>query len=66
VQRAVLAAVRRALDEQLVALLDHVDVARLALGEVAAGARDADHLAFDRDVDAGRDRDGLLADARHG
>ena len=54
----------RALDREraIVGLADR-DGLRDGVGELALGALDADVLAFDRDLDAGRDGDGILADA---
>src|SRR3954454_21454255 len=65
VQGAVPGAVGGPPDEQLLALLDDLDVARLALLQAAARADHVDDLRLDRDGHAGRDRDGLLADAGH-
>src|SRR5205823_1679782 len=65
VQRTVLAAVGRALDEELLTVLLDADVARDALEELALRAVDADELGLDRDGHAGRDGDGLAADAGH-
>src|SRR5829696_3810880 len=66
VQRAVLRAVRRPRDDELAVLLGHVDGARLALFEVAAGAGDAHDLGLDGHRDGCGHRDGLASDARHG
>src|SRR3954452_12304637 len=65
VQGAVLGAVRRAGDEQLLALLLDVDRAVLALEQVTSRAGHADDLRLDRDGHAGGDGDGLLSDAAH-
>src|SRR3954463_8976274 len=65
VQRAVLRAVGRAGDDELLALLADLDRAVLALLEVAAGAGDAHDLGLDRHGDAGGDGDGPLTDSRH-
>src|SRR3954454_13162968 len=65
VQRAVLRAVGRAGDEELLALLADLDRAVLALLEIAAGAGHAHDLGLDRHGDAGGNGDGLLADAGH-
>src|SRR3954451_16899422 len=65
VQRAVLGAVRRARDDELGVVLGDVDVARDALGELAARPADADELGLDRDQHAVGDRDGLSADSGH-
>src|SRR5215204_3701231 len=65
VERAMLGAVGRPLDEQLAVLLDDVDHARLALLEVAARAGHAHDLGLDRDRDGLGDGDGLSADAGH-
>src|SRR4051812_29608416 len=66
VERAVVAAVGRARDDELAVLLLDRDVARLALLERPARAGDAHDLGLDRDLDAGGDGDGLLTDSRHG
>ena len=64
-QRAVLAAVGRARDVQLLALLRDGDVAWDALGELALGAVHAHDVGVDRDGDARRDGNWLAADAAH-
>ena len=56
VQRAVFAAVGRARDEQLLAVLGDLDVAVDPLGEFAFGAVHANRLGLDRDGHAGRAR----------
>src|SRR3954471_13253129 len=61
-----LTAVRGTGHEQLAVLLRDVDVARLALLEVAARAAHAHDLGLDRDGHAARHRDGLFADPTHG
>src|SRR4051812_39651701 len=65
VQRAMLRAIGRAGDDQLLALLPDLDRAVLALLEVAAGAGHAHDLGLDRDGDAGGDGDGPLTDSLH-
>ena len=65
VQGAVLAAVGRALDEQLLAVLLDGNVARDALAELTPGAVDPDELGLDGDGHARGHRDGLSADAAH-
>src|SRR5919199_786376 len=66
VQRAVLGAVGRPRDDELAVVLRDVDVARDALGELAARAADPYELGLDRDQHAVGDRDGPSADAGHG
>src|SRR5215218_3786648 len=65
VQGPVLGAVGGARDDQRPVLLAHLDRARLALEEIAAGSGHADDLGLDRHGDAGGDGDGLLADTTH-
>src|SRR4051794_23486624 len=65
VERAVLGAVGRARDDELAVVLRDVDVARHALGELAARAADPHELWLDRDQHAVGDRDGLSADSGH-
>src|SRR3954452_8190031 len=65
VQGAVLAAVGRALDEELALALLDGDVAALALGQRASRAGHVDDLGLDRHGDAVGHGDGLLADAAH-
>src|SRR5205085_9206445 len=62
---SVLAAVGRALGEQLAVVLLDGDVAVDALLELAAGARDAHDLGLDGHGHGGGDGDGLAADAAH-
>src|SRR5829696_6945018 len=66
VQRAVVRAVGRALDEDRGVLLLDGDVARDRLRELAAGAVHAHDAGVDADRDAVGHGDGLLADAGHG
>jgi hypothetical protein len=63
---AVLGAVGGPGDDQLGVVLRDVDVARDALGELAARAVDAHDLGLDGDRHALGDRDGLSADSGHG
>src|SRR5215218_3185572 len=65
VQGAVLAAVGRALDEKLPVLLNDLDVARNALGQLALRPLDRHAVGVDPDLDAVGDGNGLLADSRH-
>ena len=66
VQRTVAARVVDALDEQPVVVARHGDAADERVVELALRALHGDAAAVDRDVDAARDRDRLLSDARHG
>src|SRR4029078_774167 len=52
-------------DHDLAVLLLHVDLAALALGELALRALHAHQLRRDGDLDAVRDRHRLLSDAAH-